>query len=144
MDPHVPFQAPYPFNRESASMNVDFVYGIPEMLDLDNRREPLPETTMDFIIKSYDEEIEYVDAQIGIIMNSLVQSNVFQNTLIILSADHGEGLGDHNYYTHKSMIYEEQVKVPLIIKYPGTEHIKKTISCPFMPGLNPRYRSNNP
>jgi arylsulfatase A-like enzyme len=75
-------------------------------------------TDTGYYISLYDASISYVDAAIGYLMDSLRQLALWDDTLIILTADHGEMLGEHNiWFTHKSC-YESNIKVPLIIKYP--------------------------
>ncbi len=66
----------------------------------------------------YDIEIEYMDEQIGRVFTALKQAGTFEETVIVVVADHGEGLGDHNWWTH-GILYQEQVHVPLIIRAPS-------------------------
>jgi len=70
-------------------------------------------------IAHYDGSIRYVDFQIGRLLNHLKRLNLTDNTLIILTADHGECFGEHNlYFGHGEYLYDEGIKVPLIIKHP--------------------------
>lgn len=82
------------------------------------RHEPIrpPETQALRIL--YDIEIEYMDDQIGRVFEALRQDGSFEDTLIVVVADHGEGLGDHNWWTH-GILYQEQIRVPLIIRAPS-------------------------
>jgi len=66
----------------------------------------------------YDIEIEYMDAQIGRVIDALRERGLLDNTVILVVADHGEGLGDHDWWTH-GLLYREQVRVPLIIRAPS-------------------------
>ena len=68
------------------------------------------------------------DAQIGRLLNALKELKIDKNTLIILTADHGEMLGDHNTYFIHASCYEENIKVPLIIRFPGLFPKGKVIS----------------
>ncbi|MDO8602293.1 MAG: sulfatase [Candidatus Omnitrophota bacterium] len=77
-------------------------------------------TDVNYYIAQYDGAISYYDAQIGLLMHSLKNLGMDKNTLIILAADHGEMLGEHNvYFSHTSYDggYEENMRVPLIIKF---------------------------
>jgi arylsulfatase A-like enzyme len=67
-------------------------------------------------IDRYDSEIAYADAAIGQITEAFLKSR--PNSLIILSADHGEEFGDHGGRYHGTTVYEEQVRVPLIAYAP--------------------------
>ncbi len=66
----------------------------------------------------YSGEIAYVDEQAGRLLSFLDQSNLRERTLIIVIADHGEGLGDHSENTHGVFIYDETLRVPLILAGP--------------------------
>jgi len=66
----------------------------------------------------YDVEIRFMDQQIGRVLDNLRQSGRFNDTVIVVVADHGEGLGDHNWWTH-GILYQEQIRVPLIVRAPS-------------------------
>lgn len=82
-----------------------------------------------YYIAQYDGAISYTDAQIAYLMDNLRQSGLLENTLIILTADHGETLGEHNIYFKHKTCYENNIRVPLIIRYPELFPKKKVISC---------------
>jgi len=63
----------------------------------------------------YDAEIAYTDEQIGRIIDLLVRRRVIDRTLIVFTADHGEGLGEHDELTHADLIYDSTMRVPLIV-----------------------------
>jgi arylsulfatase A-like enzyme/cytochrome c-type biogenesis protein CcmH/NrfG len=67
----------------------------------------------------YDSEIAYTDYHIGRVINKLKQLNLYESTLLIITSDHGEGLGQHSENSHAFFIYHSTVHVPLIIKIPG-------------------------
>jgi arylsulfatase A-like enzyme len=66
----------------------------------------------------YDAEIAYTDTEIGRLLKELETLQIDQNTIVVVTADHGEGLKQHGYMFHAIHIYEEAVRVPLIIRYP--------------------------
>ncbi len=69
----------------------------------------------------YDAEISYVDSAIGDFLDFLEKRDLADRSLIVLTADHGEGLGEHGYYyEHGASLYEHQVRIPLIVKFPGS------------------------
>lgn len=72
--------------------------------------------------RSYDGEIAYMDSQIGNLFKALKTCGAWNNTLIVVVADHGEGLGDHNESTHANLIYRSTMRVPLIVACPGLVH----------------------
>jgi len=66
----------------------------------------------------YDAEIAGVDRQIGRIVETLKRDGVLDDTLLIVTADHGESLGEHGEKTHSIFVYDATVHVPLILRYP--------------------------
>jgi arylsulfatase A-like enzyme len=72
-----------------------------------------------FIQDLYDEEIRHTDAAIGHLLDTLEELGLHDNTLIALTADHGEEFLDHGWIGHTRTLYEELIHVPLIIREPG-------------------------
>ena len=66
----------------------------------------------------YDGEIAFTDAQVGRLLSSLKQRALYDRTLVVVSGDHGEGLGEHGEKTHGFFIYNSTLHVPLIVKPP--------------------------
>jgi choline-sulfatase len=81
---------------------------------------PLP----DMLRALYDAEVRFMDQQLGRVLDQLRESGRFKNTIIVVVADHGEGLGDHNWWTH-GILYQEQIRVPLIVCAPSASAGKK-------------------
>jgi len=69
----------------------------------------------------YSGEAAYVDSQLGKLFDFLDRENLLQNTLIVLTGDHGESLGEHGELTHNYFAYNSTMWVPLIISVPGME-----------------------
>jgi len=76
---------------------------------------------IDYLISQYDAEIFYADAIIRDIFSVLRQNNLYNNSIIIITSDHGEEFMDHGDMGHVKTLYQELVKVPLIIRVPGVE-----------------------
>jgi arylsulfatase A-like enzyme/Tfp pilus assembly protein PilF len=68
--------------------------------------------------RGYDAEIAYVDAEIGRLLAALTDRGLKSRTLIVLTADHGEGLNDHGEQSHGIFLYEEEIRVPLVVSLP--------------------------
>ena len=91
----------------------------------------VPHDVVGYYIAQYDAEIRYMDEQIGRVLNELKAMGLEDNSLVILTADHGDGLGDHNYYfEHGRLPYDACSRVPLIIKIPGRNSVVKIIDKP--------------
>jgi len=69
-------------------------------------------------IYSYYRMVEDVDRQVGLILQALRRAGQEENTLIVFTSDHGEGLASHRW-TGKMMYYEEEAAVPLIVSFKG-------------------------
>lgn len=69
----------------------------------------------------YDGEISYLDAELGRLFDSLREGGLLEDTLIIVVADHGESLGEHDYwFEHGRHTYEATCRVPLLIRLPDS------------------------
>jgi arylsulfatase A-like enzyme len=67
----------------------------------------------------YDGEIAYWDYYLGQMLTLLNDLNLLNNSLVILTADHGDMFGEHGKWTHGNCLYEEVLRVPLLMRYPG-------------------------
>jgi len=80
------------------------------------------------IIALYEGEIRYTDEIfVQTIINELKNLNLYDNTMIIITSDHGEEFYDHTAWLHDHSVYNEAVKIPLIIKFPYSKHKGKKI-----------------
>ncbi|HEX9637211.1 MAG TPA: tetratricopeptide repeat protein [Acidobacteriota bacterium] len=70
--------------------------------------------------RPYDGELAFVDAEIGNLLNYLEDQGLDDETLVVFTADHGESLGEHGEPTHGVFLYDSTVRVPLILRLPGT------------------------
>jgi len=66
----------------------------------------------------YQREVDYVTKKILEMLEMLKNKNLFDNSLIVVTSDHGQLLGEHNKISHGIFLYDELLKVPLLIKYP--------------------------
>ena len=85
----------------------------------------------------YDGEVAYVDEQIGRVLDDLKRRGLYDAMLIIVTADHGEMLGEHGEMGHQFFIYESAVKVPLIIKLPGQRDARRVTGTVGLVDLMP-------
>lgn len=84
-----------------------------------DRLFPPPSTDQnDVWISRYDGEIAYVDASLKALFEGLRDQGLFDDMLIIVTADHGEFFGEHGLHGHADLLYEPVLRVPLIVKLP--------------------------
>lgn len=111
MDPHDPFMAPETpaggYARNALGNDLD------------------PEVYRDPMVKAYIDEIEYMDEHLGRFLNGLKERGLYDEALIIFTADHGEEFCDHGGWWHGLTLYDEQIHVPMMIKLPANQHAGK-------------------
>jgi arylsulfatase A-like enzyme len=73
----------------------------------------------ELIRDSYDNCLAYLDVSLGKLFETLHQRGVLERTLVIITADHGEELGEHNLFEHGESLYRPEIRVPLLIVEPS-------------------------
>jgi arylsulfatase A-like enzyme len=68
---------------------------------------------------AYDGSIAYMDAELGNLFHELDRRGLTQNTLIIVTSDHGEEFGENGVFWHGNSLYRPSVQIPLLMKLPG-------------------------
>ena len=84
--------------------------------------EPPPPFSEKYKDHLYDGEIAYTDSVLGNLVAFLKKAGAYQNAIIVVVGDHGEGLGEHGEDTHGLFLYDSTLHVPLIVKMPGNAH----------------------
>lgn len=128
-DPHGPYTPPEGLReryqrREQGAPDADRTLpvskgqsgagGIPRYQFFGNHHEP------SFYRAGYDGEVSYVDAGIGALLDGLRDRGLMRNTTIVFLADHGEGLGEGDYwFAHGERLTDALVRVPLFLRVPG-------------------------
>lgn len=99
-------------NPEVQVDNIDVLRGITDWLKVRGIND------INFPMTQYAAEITYLDHNIGKIFNTLKNLGLWENTIIIITSDHGECLGEHNIYFDHQGLYDEATHIPLIMHYP--------------------------
>jgi arylsulfatase A-like enzyme len=81
-------------------------------------------------VDAYDNGVKYVDDYIGRLMEEVGRRGLTNNTLVVITSDHGESLGQHHLRTHGKALYWELIHVPLVIWYPGHIPAGVTVTTP--------------
>ncbi len=98
-----------------------------DIWDLRSRKDNMSNEDLSFLKNLYDEEISFTDKNIGILIQYLKDENLFDKSIIVITADHGEEFNEHGWLGHTVHLYEELVHVPLLIHIPGNEYTPKKI-----------------
>jgi arylsulfatase A-like enzyme len=85
---------------------------------------------IDLMIAAYDTEILFADQALGRLMDELAKLDIDSDTLVVVTADHGEGLMQHGHMEHGVHLYEEAVRVPLVFRWKGRIEAGQVFSEP--------------
>ncbi|MDJ0850274.1 MAG: sulfatase [Myxococcota bacterium] len=71
------------------------------------------------LLRIYDSEVAFTDAQVGRLLDALEEEGIVEDTLVVLTSDHGEEFLDHDGVGHTFTLYDELISIPLIVRYPS-------------------------
>jgi len=80
----------------------------------------LSDEDLESLLALYDGEISYLDFRLGQLFDYLRETGIMDDTLLIITADHGENFGEHGLRGHQLSIHDTLLHVPLVIRYPGS------------------------
>jgi arylsulfatase A-like enzyme len=132
MDPHSPYLPPAPFHRlfyagdETDPAHLKTDHGMQPVFDFAPFAEffkswmPPGVTDSDYIVAQYDGAIAYMDTCIAGLFTRLEELGIADQTIVMLTGDHGESLYEHDCWFDHHGLYESNLHVPLIIRAPGT------------------------
>ena len=121
VEPHFPYDPPNPF---------DLVFGPDAPLPRSRRRdgawlirlnagvERLGPEEQAHLVRLYDGNLAYVDREVGWIRRTLEEQGLLERTVLVVTADHGEALGERGFVTHGGLLDEASVRVPLVVRFP--------------------------
>ena len=89
--------------------------------------DPPPPFKAQYAASPYDGEIAYVDSAVGKLLTTLRSRGLYDQSLIVVVADHGEAFGEHGEWSHGLFLYDETIHVPLLIKLPATGSVHSLI-----------------
>ena len=75
----------------------------------------------------YDSSIAYLDRQVGMLMDEIERKGLLENTLVIVTSDHGEQIGEHGVIAHGASLYRQEVHVPLLVIPPSSSSAAKIV-----------------
>ncbi|MEO8199312.1 MAG: sulfatase [Gemmatimonadota bacterium] len=127
LDAHNPYQPPPPFDTLfSNRADAKFVESLREDMPA---RQWTPEM-LRAAVEKYDESIAYMDHEIGLLFSELKRRGEWDNTLVIITADHGEEFGERGVFFHGNSLYRGALEVPLLMRLPGTVPGNTSVSTP--------------
>ncbi len=130
IDAHTPYLPPASFGRHFGLKpeSADDLATIDRWFTLDKTK--VAPRDIQLAGDAYDDCIAYLDEQLGRMFDELDRRGLTSNTLIIVTADHGEHLGEHDLFGHASSLYDPEIHVPLIVVSPDNPQAGRTIAEP--------------
>src|SRR5579885_767579 len=117
-DPHYDYIPPPPYDtRFDPDYHGDFDFSDVPFNPRINAH--MPERERQHLVALYDGEIAATDAVVGALCDALKRHGWLADTLLVVSADHGEEFFDHGHKGHMRTLFEEMIHVPLVIRFPG-------------------------
>jgi len=122
-DPHLNYEAPEGFQGRFSGDLPELSEGsrTMDLRPVRQRARQGAEVDWDYLRAAYDEEIAFVDQQLGRFWRQLEESGQLDHTLVIFTSDHGEEFFDHGGFEHGHSLFNELVRAPLILWGPGVQ-----------------------
>jgi arylsulfatase A-like enzyme len=121
-EPHFPYDPEPPFDTRFGPGGPIPKEARREMgwiTEANQGRRPLSEEERAHLVRLYDGNLAFADQEIGALRRALEAEGLLERTVVILMADHGEGLGEHGWIGHNVQLYEESIHIPLVVRFPA-------------------------
>ncbi|WP_339105644.1 sulfatase [Haloterrigena salinisoli] len=120
MDAHLPYYPPEEY-REEFAPGVDPGEVCQNSKEYNSGARDIDDEEWDDIRSLYDAEIAHMDAELGRLFDWLRETGQWEETTVVVCADHGELHGEHDLYGHEFALYDQLINVPLLVKHPALE-----------------------
>ncbi|QCC46311.1 sulfatase [Halobellus limi] len=125
MDAHLPYHPPEEFAEEFAP-GVDSTAVCQNSKEYNSGARDIDDDEWEAICGLYDAEIAHIDDQLGRLFDWLKAEGRWDDTMVVVCADHGELHGEHDLYGHEFCLYDPLVNVPLLVKHPDLDADRRT------------------
>ncbi|MCC7012878.1 MAG: sulfatase-like hydrolase/transferase [Planctomycetes bacterium] len=121
-DPHWPHRAPPPFDtqfqKDGPDPELEAWIAARKIGESAVRSNAKKTTETRAALNNYCAEVAYTDSQVGVLLDALRAKGLLERSILTITADHGEGLNQHDWTAH-GLVWEEQLRVPLIMRFPA-------------------------
>lgn len=137
LDPHFPYEPPEPYRARLGGTAA----GVARVLEGGRRTElamiaGASPFTPDELVPLYDGELATADHFVGALVEALEREGVLDDTLVVVTADHGELLGEAGLWSHQRSVADELLHVPLVLKLPGDARAGTVLDDPLASNLD--------
>jgi len=122
MEPHDPYYPPKTYAMPYLGENISFATAMSVNQDeyaYITGQVQMSDEDFDILLALYDGEISYLDFRMGQLFDYLRELEILDDTVLIITSDHGELFGEHHLMEHQFCVYDTLLHVPLVIRYPG-------------------------
>jgi arylsulfatase A-like enzyme len=141
-EPHNHLAPPSPYYETYLGHRTETGWGrtrFPDILGYNLGETEYNEEQLAIFNDLYDAEVAYQDYRMGQLFDFMRNGGLLENTLLIITADHGENLGDHDLMGHDFSLHETLIRVPLIIRFPDATGAGTVIDRPVENRLLGRF-----
>jgi arylsulfatase A-like enzyme len=124
-EPHLPYHPPEPERsrllspgRDPARVGRLSRLGHPDEMRFIMGISDLTGEDLEILNELYDGEIAYADRRLGEVLDAIREGGALDRTIVAVTADHGENIGDHHLMDHKMSVHDTLLRVPLVLRYP--------------------------
>jgi len=139
VEPHLPYKPPEPERSRFLAPPVDAQavarlsrFRHPEEVKYILGSVTLSAGDLRVLSDLYDGEIAYIDRRIGEVIEMLRKRGLLDDTVVAITADHGEEIGEHGFLDHKMNVYEPLLRIPMVVRYPAAVSAGQRIKEPVM------------
>jgi arylsulfatase A-like enzyme len=133
VNPHAPYTPPPPFDtafrdRPKSDRTLKVVDGFFGGVSKQWAEAMPGKTRLSDYVNAYDGEVAYADAQVGQVLGALETAGVLGRATVIVTSDHGESLGEHDYYfDHGANLFDPVQRIPFIVLGRGTRAVRSEV-----------------
>ncbi|HSD65401.1 MAG TPA: sulfatase [Vicinamibacteria bacterium] len=120
-EPHFPYDPEPPFDTKfgpDGPIPKGLRRDIAFFTDVNQGRRPFGEAEREHLVRLYDGNLAFADQEVGALRKSMEEEGLWERTVVIVAADHGEELFERGWIGHNVHLYEPSVHVPLIVRFP--------------------------
>lgn len=122
LPPHWPYRPPAPYDSfytKGDKVKMRKAWMVKSALDYDL----IPPDNNDIYTyeRRYFNNLRYGDHVVKVVLDELKTNGLFEDSIVIITADHGEAFGEHKQFGHNTTVFEQMIRIPMAVKVPGTK-----------------------